>query len=144
MEMNYLAKLKKNWLPIAIIAILVVVNVVLVQRTLLFNKYGYLINSFEEASKKSYTDSYQCLDFSSDLQKKLQEQGIDSQVSIVEQEGKTDELHAVVSIQIEPQTGKPVNFKNVDTCTNDGEKLVCDKGTIENKNIYIANKIEKD
>ena len=144
MEMNYLAKLKNNRLSILIIAILVVVNVVLVQRTLLFNKYSYLINSFEEANKKDYTDNYQCLDFSSDLQQKLKEQGIDSQVSIVEQEGKADQLHAVVSIQIEPQTGKAVSYKTVDTCTNDGGKLVCDKGMIENKNIYVANKVAKE
>lgn len=144
MTSNNLKKLKSNWISIVIITILVVINVALVQKTFLLNKYSYLVDSFEEVKKGIYSDNYQCLDFSSDLQKKLKEQGIDSRINIVEQEGKTGEFHAVVSVQIEPQTGKAVSYKTVDTCVNESGRIVCEKGTVEGKNLYIANKIETE
>jgi hypothetical protein len=104
MNPNFTEKLKNNWISIASITILAVINAALIQKTFLLDKYSYLINSFEEVKKGIYSGDYQCLDFSGNLQKKLKEQGIESKISIVEQEGKAGEYHAVVSIQIEPQT----------------------------------------
>jgi len=127
-----------------IIAILAIINVVLAQKMVLFDRYSKLIYSFEEVRKEAYSNSYQCLNFSSDLQKKLKDRGISSQISIVDQGERANELHAVVSILIEPQTGKVVDYKSVDTCTNKEGGLVCEKGVIKNKNIYVANKIEKE
>lgn len=143
MTSNYLEKFKNNWISIVIIAILAFVNVALIQKTFLFSKYSYLINSFEEVRKGVYSDDYQCLDFSSDLQEKLEKQGIDSRISIVRQEGNTDEYHAVVSIQIEPQTGEAVNYETIDNCISKEGKIICEKGTVEKGNMYIANKIDK-
>ncbi|MEI6588204.1 MAG: hypothetical protein WCO05_04635 [Candidatus Moraniibacteriota bacterium] len=144
MESNYSEKLKFIWLSMAIIAILGAINVVLVRRVIIFNQYSGLVDSLEEVKKGTYSNKYQCLDFSSDLQKKLKKQGIDSQISIVEPEGKNNELHAVVSILIEPQTGKAVSYRTVDSCTSESGKLVCEKGMVEDKNVYVANRIEKE
>lgn len=127
-----------------IIAILAFVNVALIQKTFLLNKYSYLINSFEEVRKGTYSDNYQCLDFSSDLQEKLKKQGIDSRISIVKQNGNTDEYHAIVSIQIEPQTGEAADYETVDSCVSKGGKIICEKGTVEKGNMYIANKISAE
>jgi len=141
MTLTNQGKLKRNWISIVSITILVLINVILIQKTLLMNKYSYLINSFEEITKGTYTDQYQCLEFSGDLQKKLKEQGIESKITIVEQKDRPGEYHAVVSVQIEPQTGEAVSYKTVDTCSDENGTLVCDKGTVEGRNMYIANKI---
>lgn len=141
MNPNGQGKFRNNWKSIVIITIMAVINVALIQKTFLMSKYDYLINSFEEVSKGTYADNYQCLDFSGDLQKKLKEQGIDSKINIVEQEGKPGEYHAVVSVQIEPQTGKAVSYKTVDNCDIEDGKMICEKGTVEGKNMYIANRI---
>lgn len=144
MKLNCLEKFKNNWISIVIIAILAFINIVLVQKTFLFSKYSYLINSFEEVKKGVYSDDYQCLDFSSDLHEKLEKQGIDSRINIVKQDGNTDEYHAVVSIQIEPQTGEAVNYEMVDNCVSKEGKIICEKGTVEKGNMYIANKIDAE
>ena len=142
MNSTFQEKLKNSWISIVIITILVLINVALIQKTFLLNKYSYLIDSLEEVSQGVYGDSYQCLDFSGDLQKKLKDQGIDSKISIVEQEGKTGEYHAVVSIQIEPQTGQAVSYKTIDSCITENGKIICENGTVEGRNMYIANRID--
>jgi hypothetical protein len=134
-------KFRRNWKTIVILTIMAVINVALIQKTLLMNKYGYLINSIEEVSNGTYSDQYQCLEFSGELQKKLKEQGIESKISIVEREGRTGEFHAVVSVQIEPQTGEAVSYKTVDNCADENGTMVCENGTVEGRNMYIANKI---
>lgn|GEM_PF-5578455 len=57
----------------------------------------------QNIAKHEYTDDYQCLQFSQDLQKELKNKGIHSSIIIVKQ---LDNLHAVVGVWFEPQTGE--------------------------------------
>jgi len=106
-------------------------------KLVLFYQYKDIIGAVEQAKSATYTDKYQCLDFSKDLSQKLAAIGIGSSIEIVQTE-KANEYHAIVSLQIDPQSGAIVNYKTVDNCSVSGDIISCNKGSIENRNMYIA------
>ena len=106
-------------------------------KLVLFYQYKDIIGAVEQAKSATYTDKYQCLDFSKDLSQKLAAIGIGSSIEIVQTE-KANEYHAIVSLQIDPQSGAIVNYKTVDNCSVSGDTISCNKGSIENRNMYIA------
>lgn len=120
-----------------VIAAALVIAFNLGSKAVTFYQYKDLIGALEQAKSMTYTDKYQCLDFSKDLSQKLAAIGIGSTIEIVETE-KKNEYHAVVSLQIDPQKGELVSYKTIDNCTVEGDVISCNKGDIENRNLYVA------
>ncbi|MDP1619648.1 MAG: hypothetical protein Q8L11_04135 [Candidatus Moranbacteria bacterium] len=120
-----------------VIAAALIIAFNLGSKAVIFYQYKDLIGALEQAKSATYSDKYQCLDFSKDLSQKLAAIGIGSTIEIVQTE-KQNEYHAIVSLQIDPQTGEMVNYKTVDNCEVNGDTISCNKGSIENKNLYIA------
>jgi len=93
-------------------------------------------NLTDKVSSIKYTKEFACFDFSKDLFLLLQEHKIPSKIDIVKGKNK-NELHAIVSIQIEPQSGEVVYYKTsdlVDQCFQSSEndnKFYCGSGEIE-------------
>lgn len=108
------------------------------KQVILYQRHKDLISSIEKVQQNQYTDAYQCLDFSKDLVNDLKSRGIDSQVDIVQTEGRSDEYHAVISLQIEPQDGKVVSYKTVDRCRLVNGNLDCESGKIQDGKFYVA------
>lgn len=86
-------------------------------------------------AEADYTKEYACFNFSADLRNMLQKVGIPSKIDIVRQKDSKD-FHAIVSIQIEPQSGQFVYYEAnqlVDQCYKSGTdgKYYCGHGVIE-------------
>ena len=105
-----------------------------------YEKHQDLIEAIEAVRQHPYTDDYQCLDFSKALTTKLSDVGIESRIEIVAQPGRSDQYHAVVSFQIDPQNGQMVAYDPVDNCRVQEGSLLCRNGSIEQQNLYVANK----
>lgn len=89
----------------------------------------------KKVSQIKYTKEFACFDFSRDFKELLQKDGIPSKIDIIKTE-KSKDYHAIVSVQIEPQTGKVAYYKTsqlVDQCfkNEDDKKYYCSKGKIE-------------
>jgi len=118
------------------------------EQTLLNTKWLNVALDSKKISKNKYADNFTCFDFSKQLRDELTKDNIPSKIDIVKDLKSEKDLHAIVSIQIEPQSGTIV-YHNVedliDQCTESekGEN-VCRKGVIRKKNdgvnVYISNK----
>lgn len=74
----------------------------------LFNYYQLAL-VLNEVSSREYTEGYKCLDFSKDLQRELNNIGIQSEIVIGEspETAKQPKVeHAWIGLWIEPQTGQ--------------------------------------
>lgn len=134
---NLLTTIVRGVTKTIVIAALLVIAFNVGDKVVTFYQYKDLLSALEQAKSQSYTDKYQCLDFSKDLSQKLAAIGIGSTIEIVQTE-KENEYHAIVSLQIDPQNGKIVNYKTVDNCEVNGDTISCTKGSIENRNMYVA------
>lgn len=65
----------------------------------------------DEVKRIEHTEDYQCLEYSKELQERLEAVGVGSSV-IIGQQPNVDYKHAIVGIWIEPQTGELVNVKD--------------------------------
>lgn len=74
-------------------------------------KYRPLEDTLEQISQHSYTDNYDCTNFSEDAVKQLQENNISSSIIIGYKEGETFN-HAFIGVWIDPQTTEFVTEYN--------------------------------
>jgi len=86
-------------------------------------------------AEANYTKDYACFDFSRDLKDMLQKVGVPSKIDIIKPKTGKD-YHAIVSIQIEPQTGSFVYYEAdqlIDQCfkSSTNGKYYCGHGVIE-------------
>lgn len=110
------------------------------EKVVSYERHRDLIEAIEAVRQHPYTTEYQCLDFSKALTTKLGEAGIESRVEIVAQPGRTDQYHAVIALQIDPQNGEVVDYDPVDNCKVKDGTLLCRNGSIEQQNLYVANR----
>jgi len=136
---NLLTTIVKVFSRVIILSILIVIAFNLGGKLVTFYQYQDIISALDQAKNHAYTDKYQCMDFSKDLSEKLTKLGVANSIEIVQTE-KTGEYHAVVSLQIDPQKGEIVNYKTIDNCNLDGDNLSCNKGNIQNHNMYVASR----
>ena len=100
----------------------------------------------QRVSQMKYSKEYACFNFSKDFRDLLLKKGIPSKIDIVKvkpKDPRTKDYHAIISIQIDPQTGDIVYYRTedlIDQCfeaKKDG-KYYCNKGQI----IELTNKVE--
>jgi len=111
---------------------------IMISQVVLYQRYQAMIDSMEKIRQHEYSDSYECLDFSKDLYSELDRYGLKSSIDIVQADTSKSEYHAVVSFQVDPQSGKLVDYKKIDSCRFIDGQISCDKGLIEGRNSYIA------
>ena len=124
----------------AFLAALVFVFFTLAQKAERYERNRELIDSIEEISGHKYAESYKCLEFSKDLYAKLASYGIKSQIEIVDTGSQKNEYHAVISVQIDPQSAQVVNYAKIDSCQMVDGELSCQNGRVTDRDTYVASK----
>jgi len=73
-------------------------------------KYRALDTALKAASKPDYDSAtYNCIDFSKDAAKKLEEDNINSNIVVIKQDPNSSKTHTVIGVWIDPQNGQFVS-----------------------------------